>query len=257
MSVPRGEEGRVQAAGSGGAPAFPAQERVDLAELEPGSAAELPLRLATARLACFPTDTVYGIGGRLSPATAAAVTAAKRRDRGKPLQVIFPNREALFAAVALGRRLTDACLRLLPGPVTLVIPYPEGFDGPPAGEVVHEQRRAIGADGRIVVRTLGVRVPRWPTPARVLGALTFPLVSSSANRSGAPAPARLVDVDPGILAACDLVLDAGPAGGAASTVVDLTLYEERGRWRLLREGALTADDVAERLARRRDDLPRV
>lgn len=232
-------------------------ERIDLAGLGLADGSEVPLRLALARLACFPTDTVYGLGGRLAPETVAAVVAAKGREEEKPLQVIFPNRELLRATVPLGRRLTDACLRLLPGPLTLIVPYPDGFTCPPPGEVTHEEKRALGKGRSFVVRTLGVRVPRWPAAARLLATLAFPLVASSANRSGAPPPAKLGDVDPRVLEACDLVLDGGAAGGAPSSVVDLSRYEETGRWRLLREGAWSAGDVEERLTRRRDDLPPV
>jgi len=232
-------------------------ERVDLTALDMAAASALPLRLAVARLVCFPTDTVYGIGGALSPATVAAIFAAKGRDPEKPLQVIFPNRELLLAAVSLGRRTTDAFLRLLPGPVTLVVRYPEGFSCPPPGEVVHDEKRGLGRTRSVQVPTLGLRVPRWPAPARLLETLPFPLVASSANPSGAPAPATLDAVDPGVLAACHLALDGGPAGGIASTVVDLSGYEETGRWLVLREGAWGPAEIEERLTRRRDDLPRL
>jgi L-threonylcarbamoyladenylate synthase len=232
-------------------------EPVDLAALDMGAASALPLRLAVARLICFPTDTVYGIGGALSPAAVTAIGAVKGRDLEKPLQVIFPNRELLLATVPMGRRVTDACLRLLPGPVTLVVPYPEGFRCPPPGEVVHDEKRSFGKTRGVRVRTLGLRVPRWPAPARLLETMSFPLVASSANPSGAPAPATLDAVDPGVLAACDLALDGGPAGGIASTVVDLSRYEETGRWRVLRGGVWGPAEIEERLTRRRDDLPRL
>ncbi len=232
-------------------------ECVDLGTLGLAGATELPLALALARLFCFPTDTVYGVGGRLSAETVAALLAVKGREPGKPLQVVFPHRESLLATVSLGRRLTDVCLRLLPGPVTLVVPYPEGLTCPPPGQVVHEERRTLGKGRRVTVATLGVRVPRWPAPAQLLATLPFPLVASSANRGGARAPATLAEVDPDVLAACDLVLDGGPALGVASSVVDLSRYEETGRWRILREGAWSAQDLEERLTRRRDDLPRL
>lgn len=228
---------------------------VDLAALDVAGALALPLRLAAARLVCFPTDTVYGVGGALSPTTAAAIVEVKGRDQDRPLQVVFPNRELLLATVPVTRHVRDACLRLLPGPVTLVVPYPDGFRCPAPGAVVHEERRAFGGVTRRTVTSLGVRVPRWPAPARLLETLPFPLLASSANPSGASAPASLDEVDPVILAACDLVLDGGPAGGAASTVVDLTRYEETGRWRVLREAAWDEGEVRERLTRRRDDLP--
>lgn len=252
---PQGPDGIPGVAGERRAAAGP--ERIDLSAVGMGAALELPLRLAVARLVCFPTDTVYGVGGALSPATVAAIVAAKGREPDKPLQVIYPNRELLLATVPLGRRLKDACLRLLPGPVTLVVPYPESFTCPPPGEVAHEEKRGLGRARSVAVRTLGLRVPRWPAPARLLETLSYPLVASSANPSGAPPPATLAAVDSGLLAACDLVLDGGPAGGLASTVVDLSRYEATGRWRLLRDGAWAAAEVEERLTRRREDLPRL
>ncbi len=103
--------------------------------------------------------------------------------------------------------------------------------------------------------TLGVRVPAWPPAARVLVGLRRPLVASSANPSGASAPACLDDVDAALLADCDLVLDAGPVSGLASSVVDLSRYAESGRWRLVRTGAWGEAEVAARLAGRLEEPP--
>jgi tRNA A37 threonylcarbamoyladenosine synthetase subunit TsaC/SUA5/YrdC len=110
--------------------------------------------------------------------------------------------------------------------VTVVLPHPDGFDGPPAGRA---------ADG---TPSLGVRVPAWPPLARAMARLPWPLVASSANIGGAPPARRLADVAPAVVAACDLLLDGGEVGGIASTVVDLAGYAFGGAWRLLREGAL-------------------
>ncbi len=229
--------------------------RIDLRAVGASEALELAPALAAARLACFPTDTVYGVGGVLAPAVVAALTAAKGRDPSKPLQVVFPSRELLLATVPLGRRLRDACRRLLPGPVTLLVPYPADWSVPPPGAVRVERRRRLGRTEAVTVATLGVRVPRWPGEARLLETLPYPLVASSANRSGEPPAASLAEVDGGLLEACDLVLDAGPVAGVASSVVDLSSYEEDGRWRVLRPGPWDETTVEELLTRRRDDLP--
>jgi L-threonylcarbamoyladenylate synthase len=225
----------------------PCPVALDLAALDLADAAALEDRIAAACLVCFPTDTVYGVGGALTPAVADALVAAKGRDPGKPLQVIFATLEALEAALAPASELRTACRRLLPGPVTLLLPYPAGWDFPPAGT-------AGEAFGRPVA-TLGVRVPAWPHGARVLANLRRPLVASSANRSGGPSPASLPEVDAGLLASCDLALDAGPVSGLASSVVDLSRYSETGRWRLLRAGAWGAAEIGARLAGTRDDAP--
>jgi L-threonylcarbamoyladenylate synthase len=41
----------------------------------------------------------------------------------------------------------------------------------------------------------------------------------------------------------DLVLGGGELPGVPSTVVDLSEYEERGEWRVVREGPLTRAEV--------------
>jgi L-threonylcarbamoyladenylate synthase len=211
-------------------------ERIELAGLRPGDGPALAARLARARLACFPTDTVYGVGGALTAAVAQALVAAKGRAPGKPLQVVLPSLDALARHVELPPRTAAACRALLPGAVTLVVPYPPGWSFPPP---------ARGGDGR---PTLGLRVPAWPAPAAVLGTLDLPLVASSANLSGGEPAASADDVDAAVLARCDLLLDAGRVGGTASTVIDLGHYEEQGAWRVLRAGALSEDEAAARLA---------
>jgi L-threonylcarbamoyladenylate synthase len=232
---------------AGSAVAGPAA--IDLAALGVGDAVALEGRLGAARLVCFPTDTVYGVGGALTPAVAGALVAAKGRDPGKPLQVVFASLAALEAGVALAPELRSACRHLLPGPVTLLLPYPAGWVFPPPGT-------AGEVGGPAAAATLGVRVPAWPPAARVLAGLKRPLIASSANPSGASPAASLDEVEVSLLARCDLVLDAGTVSGLASTVVDLSLYAETGRWHLVRAGAWGTAEVAARLAAAREDAPR-
>ncbi len=227
------------------------QKRLVLADLGPSDGRRLIDMVAGAHLVCFPTDTVYGVGGLLRPATGERIRDAKRHAPDKPLQVVFPSVEALVGAVPMGPRTLAAVGRLLPGGLTLLVPYPDGFEYPPPGVVTMSTAR-----GPREVATLGVRAPRWPEAARALGALPFPLLASSANRSGDAPPGSLDEMDPEVLAVCDLVLDGGRVAGVASSVVDLTAYEGEARWRLLRTGAVGEDEVVEMLARERDDLPR-
>ena len=139
--------------------------------------------LAAARLVCFPTDTVYGVGGLVTPAVRDAVIAAKGRAAGKPLQVIFPTRGA---ARGLAGARAPAARRGAPAPAGAVHPaaaVPAGLAFPPAGEVPRRTHGVWGVE-ETTVATLGVRVPAWPAAARALGELPFPLLASSANPSG-------------------------------------------------------------------------
>ena len=95
---------------------------------------------------------------------------------------------------------------------------------------------ACGADRE----TLGVRVPRL----ELLAGVKWPVLQSSANRTGGPDPARLDEVPPLIRAASDLLIDGGELPGTPSTVVDLRDYEDRGEWSVVRQGAIAADELA-------------
>ena len=213
------------------------------------------LRLSVARLAVFPTDTVYGLGGTLRPEVGAAIVAAKGRDQDKPLQVIFPTRELLLQSIEFSRAMTDVLHRLLPGPLTIVVPYPPDFACPPPASAVWTRRGRFGLGSRSeTIPTLGVRVPRWPQAAAVMATLSVPLLASSANRAGEPAPSALEAVDLGLRAECDLLLDSGPCGGVASTVVDFSGYDRGYGYRILRGGAVSQAQIDEMLSRKREDL---
>ena len=48
--------------------------------------------------------------------------------------MIFPTRERLLQSIEFSRGLADVLLRLLPGALTVVIPYPPGLHLPGSGE---------------------------------------------------------------------------------------------------------------------------
>ena len=130
---------------------------------------------------------------------------------------------ALAALPELDRRTRAALERLLPGGVTVLLPNPS--------------RRfplACGPDPD----TLGLRVPALPDPLAPLAAMRWPVLQSSANRTGEPAPRRLAEVPGGIRDGADCVLDGGELPGTASTVVDLRAYARAGRWSIVRAGAV-------------------
>jgi L-threonylcarbamoyladenylate synthase len=213
---------------------------LDLRELDEAGVAVLTAAVAAAGLVCFPTDTVYGIGGTVAASTVAAIARVKRRAPDKPLQVIYPTVERLLAEVLPPPRLSAALQRLLPGPFTLVVPYPPRLSCPPPAFA--EWPGAPGAAARRLA-TLGVRVPAWPAGAQALARLPFALLASSANPSGDDDPAALAQVAPTVRAACDLLLDAGPTAGVSSCVLDLSGYEAGLGYRVLRPGAVPAVEI--------------
>jgi L-threonylcarbamoyladenylate synthase len=186
--------------------------------------------IAVGGVALFPADTVYGLA--TEPDTREGVDRLYRikgRPPDRPAAVMFFDRELALAALPeLGARTRAALERLLPGAVTAVLPNPE--------------RRFPLACGPVPDR-LGLRVPALSGPLEPLAAMRWPVLQSSANRSGGTDARRLSDVDPQIRASVDLQLDAGELPGTPSTVVDLADYEADGTYRILREGALPAAEL--------------
>jgi L-threonylcarbamoyladenylate synthase len=182
-------------------------------------------------VALFPADTVYGLAcDPLDRGAVERIHALKGREEDKPSAVMFFSPLAMRELVAtLGPRTRDAIGALLPGPVTLVVANPERFY-PLACREDPER--------------LGVRLVEGPlTGARCA------VFQTSANPSGESAPRAVATVDPKLVAAADLVIDAGELPGTPSTVVDIGAIESEGDWRVIREGALSAGEIERLLGR--------
>ena len=178
-------------------------------------------------VAVFPADTVYGLACDVHNRVAVErLYRLKRRRLDKPSAVMFFDRDLALAALPeLGERTRAALGRLLPGPVTVLLPNPE--------------RRfplACGDDPS----TLGLRVP---VVAPLEGA-SWPVLQSSANLAGAPDARRLQDVAESLRRSADLVIDGGELPGTPSTVIDLRALETTGEWDIVRQGVMSREDVA-------------
>jgi len=183
-------------------------------------------------VAAFPADTVYGLAcDPENPDAVAKLYALKGRPADKPAAVMWFDRDAALAALPeLPPRTRAAVEALTPGPVTLLVPNPRRrfpLAAGPAGE------------GGV----LGMRIPLVPR----LQTVPLVVLQSSANHAGGPDATRLSEIPADIRADADLVLDGGPLPGTPSTVIDLTAYEDAGRWKVVREGALPTADVARAL----------
>jgi L-threonylcarbamoyladenylate synthase len=185
-------------------------------------------------VAIFPADTVYGLA--TEPDSREGVDRLYRlkgRAPGKPAAVMFFQLETALAALPeLGERTRAALERLLPGAVTVVLPNP-----------ARRYPLACGPEPERV----GLRVPRLEGELAPLSAMGWPVLQSSANRSGGPDPRRVEDVDARVREGVDLVLEAGELPGTPSTVVDLSSYEETGEWSVLREGAVPREAMVRSL----------
>jgi L-threonylcarbamoyladenylate synthase len=187
--------------------------------------------LAAGGVAVFPTDTVYGLCCDPDDERAVArLYELKGRPRGRAAAVMFFALDAALETLEeIDGAQREAAVRLLPGPVTVLLDNPR-------------RRWAAGCGGD--PGTLGLRVPALPPPLAALAGLRGPVLQSSANLSGGGDARRVAEIDASVVDGADLVLDGGVLPGVASTVVDLRGEAgAAGGYRVQREGALAADDV--------------
>jgi L-threonylcarbamoyladenylate synthase len=173
----------------------------------------------------LPTDTVYGVAALAAiPGAAARLFAAKERAEDHPLAVLVAGVDQALPLVASpSAEARQAMARHWPGPLTLVLrraPEAEAMD--------------LGGD----VGTIGVRCPDHAF-VRALAARVGPIATTSANRTGEPTPRTAQGATASLAVPPDLVVDGGPAGLVASTVVDASSQP----WRILRVGALSETDL--------------
>ncbi len=180
--------------------------------------------IAAGGVAVVPTDTLYGLAASISaPAAVARVAAIKGRAPGTGMPVLMASSEQVAMVGAAAPFLQELGAAFWPGGVTLVIPAH-----------AHVDRRITDARG-----TVAVRVPGMAATREVCRRAGAPITGTSANRHGRPPPTTAAEARTAVGQAVDAVLDGGPVGGTASTIVDLT----GDRPRILRAGAVPWDDL--------------
>lgn len=167
--------------------------------------------LARGALVVYPTDTLYGLGARATSEVAVArLLLAKARPADQPISIAVSSTEEVEPWARLTPRSRGWVRRLLPGPVTVLLPASQAARRRLAAPI-------LGAEG-----TVGLRVPDHPA-ARALARLVGPITCTSANRHGEPAATTIAAARRAFGPAVGCYLAAGPPpSGRPSMIVDLT-----------------------------------
>lgn len=160
-------------------------------------------------LILYPTDTVWGIGCDATCGDAVRkVFQLKRRNDHKALIVMLDDKSRLERYVESVPEIAFDLIQLSEKPVTIV--YDHGRNLAP---------ELLGDDGSV-----GIRITREDFSRRLCRAFGRPLVSTSANISGAPTPANFSQISPEIKNAVSYVVNSrrdDSAAGIPSSVIKL------------------------------------
>lgn len=172
-------------------------------------------------LVVVPTDTVYGLAADPNvPGAEERIYLAKSRDRNKPIPLLaadISDVERYGAMIGPAeRKLADA---FWPGPLTMVLDVngkKEGFRVP-ANDIALAVLRSVGGILRV----------------------------TSANLSGEPPAMTAGDARQCLGNSITVVIDGGRvSGGVPSSVVELVGDESMVELKILREGAITRDQLS-------------
>lgn len=189
-------------------------------------------KIRSGEVLAMPTDTFYGLAA--DPFNLHAVDRIyeiKTRSRHKPLSLLT---ESIDQAAELAGPVPEIfyllARRFWPGPLTVI----------------------VKADPKIPLKVtantgnVALRVPAAEVPLAIIRRMGTPITGTSANLHGEAECTSAQAVRDQLGDCLNLIVDGGASPReVASTIIDLT--SEDGRWRLLRQGAIAYDDIAELL----------
>jgi release factor glutamine methyltransferase len=174
----------------------------------------------------FPTETVYGIGAAATSCIGPnEIIDIKMRPKNKPLPWLVETEDALdIYGIDVPEYAHNLARAFWPGAITLVVKASD----------------RVGKDFRDERGTVALRCPDHEVVQELIRASGGPIITTSANTSGNPAPGTFEEIEPRIIASADLTLDGGETHhGVHSTIVDCTGPEPV----IARQGAIPDEAV--------------
>ena len=200
--------------------------KIDYHNPEPELIARAGRIITGAGVIAYPTETVYGIGCSAFITEAVnRVYSLKNRDQSKAMILIAADPIQISEMVETIPEAAEILMdEFWPGPLTLVFEV-----SPRLGEFAFRRSK-----------TIAIRIPDCAICLALLKNCGFPIVSTSANKSGQPEATTAEQVIETFGDSVDAILDGGETPSKSpSTVVDIT----RTPPRILREGAISALEI--------------
>ena len=173
----------------------------------------------------YPTDTVWGLGcDATNPEAVAKIYAIKRRSEAKSLVLLAANLDMVAKYVRQVPSMAVDLVEVNDKPMTIIYPDAQaGVEGGP-GDRWHLAWNAVAEDGSV-----GMRIPLFDFCRDLAFKLGRPVVSTSANISGEPTPARFSEIPQEIKDAVDFVVPPSidtDSTGKASQIIKVGLDGE-------------------------------
>ena len=181
--------------------------------------------LSENQILAFPTETVYGLGGNaFSKEVADQIYLIKQRPINKPFPVLITQKWLKKLCLWNDSRIDDLIEAFWPGPLTLVLNS--------NADLPKHLKNKSG--------TLAVRFSSSAVVQRLIELGEYPLIGTSANKSGFPACTSAKEVSSQLKDDVDIVIDGyNNSENLASTIVHCMTEP----FKILRQGAISLKEL--------------
>ena len=136
----------------------------------------------------YPTDTIWGIGCDATNISAVAkIFALKQREETKSMLVLVDNANRISRYIKEVPEVAWELIDVSDNPITIIYPG-----------AINLAQNLIGQDG-----TIGIRIANDEFCQKLIGKFNKPIVSTSANISGQPAPGIFDEISDDVIAGVD------------------------------------------------------
>ena len=183
--------------------------------------------LRSGGLLLYPTDTVWGIGcDATDPDAVAKVYALKRRSDSKSLVLLASDLDMVARYI---REIPEMAVQLVEvndRPMTIIYPGAVAMPRPAEGEEVRKSHHLLAYNTVAEDGSVGIRIPDMDFCRNLVKRLGRPVVSTSANISGEPAPGNFSEISRAIREGVDYIVDPElekGATGKSSSIIKVGL----------------------------------
>ncbi len=175
--------------------------------------------LVTGGVLVYPTDTIYGLGcDATNQAAVEKVYKIKKRPDSKSLIILVDGMEMLYEYVNDFPNVIEKFLKSATKPTTVIYKQPKGL----APNVVAKDD------------TVAIRIVQNNFCKALIREFGKPIVSTSANFSGAPSASSLDEIDPLLLKQTDYIVNL-PAAETKNTASQIIKVNDLGEIEFLRK----------------------
>lgn len=178
----------------------------------------------------YPTDTIWGIGcDATNPEAVAKVYEIKRRADSKALILLASDMDMVCRYVRAIPPMAEMLVEANDRPMTIIYPDAIAAQAPKEGEKAMIDKHFLAYNVVAEDCSVGIRIPMMQFCHDLVYKFGRPIVSTSANISGEPAPKSFKDIPKEIVDAVDYVAQARlekESTGLASQIIWLGMDGE-------------------------------